>query len=357
MRKLLCLFLIGSTLSSFGQNQIRINPGTFVTADNVFINLDDTNINNEGALRTPSSTLIINGTQTISLQGAGIYELHRLVLNSTDVLSIEQNILLNEQLIFNQGRVNLNDSRVDLGEVSGELIGETDDNYLFADGSGFIVKPFNFDLPTDLDPGNLGLSLSSSENLGASELIRAHEVLSLPGGAQSIRRSYEVSTATPNNDAVNITAYYRNHEADPRMTVPVIWQIDENRTSPLAPQSQSVDPLKGNLVVSDTRLINAIFTIGEDSPEIDVSSIPTAFTPNGDGRNDTFIIPFLTSQPDALVMIFSRWGERIYSSTNYIDEPWDGTWKGKTLSTNTFYYKIKLADRKKTIDGTISIIK
>jgi gliding motility-associated-like protein len=357
MRKLLCLFLIGSTLSSFGQNQMHISTGTFVTADNAFINLDDTNIINEGTIRTTSANLVINATQTIALQGAGIYELHRLILNTTDVLSIEQNVFLNEQLIFNQGRVNLNDSRVDLGEALGELIGETDDNYLYADGSGIIVKPFSFDLPADLNPGNLGLSLSSTENLGASEIIRAHEVLSLPGGAQSIRRSYEVSTATPNNDAVNITAYYRNHEADPRMTTPVIWQIDESQTSPLAPISQSVDPLRGNLVVSDTRLINAIFTIGEDSPEIDVASIPTAFTPNGDGRNDTFIIPFLASQPEALVMIFSRWGERIYSSTNYVNEPWDGTWKGKVLSTNTFYYKIKLADRKKTIDGTISIVK
>lgn len=73
-------------------------------------------------------------------------------------------------------------------------------------------------------------------------------------------------------------------------------------------------------------------------PEIIVSS---GFTPNGDGKNDRWIIDYIDQFPDNTVEIFNRWGERLFYSKGYQD-PWDGTYKGKALPVGTYYYIIQL---------------
>ena len=44
--------------------------------------------------------------------------------------------------------------------------------------------------------------------------------------------------------------------------------------------------------------------------------IPNTFTPNGDGDNDTWGIPYLESFPNASVQVFDRWGRLVYSVIN-----------------------------------------
>jgi len=73
-------------------------------------------------------------------------------------------------------------------------------------------------------------------------------------------------------------------------------------------------------------------------PEIIVSS---GFTPNGDGKNDRWIVDYIDQFPENTVEIFNRWGERLFYSKGYQD-PWDGTFKGKALPVGTYYYIIHL---------------
>ena len=68
---------------------------------------------------------------------------------------------------------------------------------------------------------------------------------------------------------------------------------------------------------------------------------PNTFTPNGDGINDTWRIPGLDQYPAAEVLVYDRWGQRVYRSSGY-DEPWDGTNNGARLPTATYYYHIRL---------------
>lgn len=85
--------------------------------------------------------------------------------------------------------------------------------------------------------------------------------------------------------------------------------------------------------------------------------IPTAFTPNRDGKNDTWEIPGLAMYPSARVLVFERAGQVVFESSNYIPPYWDGSLKGKLLPIGVYVYMIQLNDAKKTIlKGTLTII-
>jgi gliding motility-associated-like protein len=64
-------------------------------------------------------------------------------------------------------------------------------------------------------------------------------------------------------------------------------------------------------------------------------------SPNGDGLNDVWVIPYIELFPECVVEVYNRWGELIFSSIGYKDK-WDGRYKGKDLPVGTYYYTINL---------------
>lgn len=84
--------------------------------------------------------------------------------------------------------------------------------------------------------------------------------------------------------------------------------------------------------------------------------IPNAFSPNGDGINDTWVIKNLADYPGASVEVYGRTGQMIYQSYGY-SQPWDGTVKGKPLPVATYYYIITLKNGFNPIVGYVAILK
>lgn len=52
-------------------------------------------------------------------------------------------------------------------------------------------------------------------------------------------------------------------------------------------------------------------------------TLPTGFTPNGDGANDYFVILGIDQHPVNTFKVFNRWGNLVYEKQNYANE-WDG---------------------------------
>lgn len=69
--------------------------------------------------------------------------------------------------------------------------------------------------------------------------------------------------------------------------------------------------------------------------------IADAFSPNGDGFNDVFMINSLSDFPDNEVYIYNRWGNLVFYTPNYQND-WRGTFQGKDLPDGTYFYVIKL---------------
>ncbi len=85
--------------------------------------------------------------------------------------------------------------------------------------------------------------------------------------------------------------------------------------------------------------------------------IPNAFIPNGDGINDTWRIRDIEAYPNATIQIYSRWGQLVFSAKKGYSDPWDGTFKGKELPMDSYFYVIDLKNGSEVITGQVTIIR
>lgn len=84
--------------------------------------------------------------------------------------------------------------------------------------------------------------------------------------------------------------------------------------------------------------------------------VPTAFTPNNDGKNDHWHIPFLKPSLGAMVNVYNRYGQIVYQA-NGIDVDWDGTVNGIPQPAATYIYIIKFKKTWHDMKGTITLLR
>ena len=100
--------------------------------------------------------------------------------------------------------------------------------------------------------------------------------------------------------------------------------------------------------------------IGTDEIYISVLmnlKVPNAFSPNGDGINDTWEIQNIDQYSVEYLKIFNRWGQIVNEHWgSYI--PWNGKYNGSGLPIGTYYYIINIDSKEiPTLTGAITITK
>ncbi|MFT5750381.1 MAG: gliding motility-associated-like protein [Ancylomarina sp.] len=90
-----------------------------------------------------------------------------------------------------------------------------------------------------------------------------------------------------------------------------------------------------------------------NSKEYAVNNI---LTPNGDGRNDSWIVSYKTEWDAPEVSIFNIYGQKVYHSSSYQND-WKGTYNSSRLPDGSYFYLVKF-NRKdiKPVKGIISIL-
>jgi len=86
-----------------------------------------------------------------------------------------------------------------------------------------------------------------------------------------------------------------------------------------------------------------------------VLDYPKFFTPNGDGTNDIWRIPYLNNYPDTVVTVFDRYG-KIITAFKGSDHGWDGNYNGKPLPSTDYWFTI-LLENSRLIKGHFAIMR
>ena len=84
--------------------------------------------------------------------------------------------------------------------------------------------------------------------------------------------------------------------------------------------------------------------------------IPNVFSPNKDGINDVWNIPYLSSYFDSKMDIFDRYGRKIFSSVGY-NLPWNATLNGQELPAGIYYYLLDIKNGKAPISGSVTVLR
>ena len=86
--------------------------------------------------------------------------------------------------------------------------------------------------------------------------------------------------------------------------------------------------------------------------------IPNGFSPNGDGMNDTWVIPGIEAYPENELYIYNRWGDLIFEAAPYLNE-----WAGQAnkgiggsdkIGDGVFYY-VLITNDGEPIKGSIEM--
>jgi gliding motility-associated-like protein len=106
---------------------------------------------------------------------------------------------------------------------------------------------------------------------------------------------------------------------------------------------------------------DSLFLVGSASDYC--LKIPTVFTPNGDGVNESWEIEHIELYEEITIEIFNRWGDRIfvYSGTGsgYADAAnrWNGIYNGKDLPMAPYVFILDLKNGGDPVQGVVTLIR
>jgi gliding motility-associated-like protein len=153
-----------------------------------------------------------------------------------------------------------------------------------------------------------------------------------------------------------------------------VWS-NSNTTTVLAPAASITG------VIGDSLGVDTVYLLVTDNAtqctyptyaiihviEFGAFAMPTAFTPNGDGKNDVFYPQFNGPNSPAhatAFRIYDRWGQMIYDNPNA--PGWDGNYGGKAQPSEAYMYFITVeypdpADPTKTktksVEGSVMLLR
>jgi gliding motility-associated-like protein len=134
-----------------------------------------------------------------------------------------------------------------------------------------------------------------------------------------------------------------------------VWNTGD--TTPFISVSQS-----GTYTVKDsnqcgTATASQSVTVAQCTCKI---AIPNAFSPNNDGKNDSFGIVYECPLQIFSMNIYNRWGQLIFSTHNVSDK-WDGGYKGQQQPLGVYVYMIGYTDPytniQKALSGNVTLLR
>ena len=84
--------------------------------------------------------------------------------------------------------------------------------------------------------------------------------------------------------------------------------------------------------------------------------IPKAFTPNGDGLNDTWNIEALVVFPNSRLVVYNRFGQPVFEGSA-MTPSWNGLYQNKSLPVGAYAYILDLKSGRPIIKGTVMIVR
>ncbi|MFK7785073.1 MAG: gliding motility-associated C-terminal domain-containing protein [Crocinitomicaceae bacterium] len=195
------------------------------------------------------------------------------------------------------------------------------------------------------------------------------------GDIVSVQAScYAICPATPTDATAPLTITSFPIDAGPDQTIvpgesAILGGVTTATVFEWTPTFNVSNPFELNPVVSPSETVTYTLMATQngctltDQATITVSSmieIPNSFSPNNDGKNDTWVIDGAELYPNASMKVYTRWGQPVFETIGYSElKAWDGTDKrGKPAAAGVYFYVFELRNsEEQEFKGSLTIMR
>ncbi len=205
------VIMINNTVHAQG---IVVQQGTFVSSkDNVSITCDKCDITGSGNVDLSSATLFLKGGSDVNIGTANGFAVKELNINkfSGNVL-LATNINVKNKVTLVSGLLNLNTKNL-LLDSTATINGENESTRIIGPNGGEVIIAITLNNPQNVNPGNVGATITSSKNLGLVTIKRGHkEQNGSTAFNKSILRYYYITPANNTQLSATLRFSYLNAE-------------------------------------------------------------------------------------------------------------------------------------------------
>jgi gliding motility-associated-like protein len=343
-----------------GIYSVTIVDANFCSLDTTFI-LTQPTVMNSSTTTTPATCAAMNGTADLTISG-GVIPYNTIWSNSaitedlsgviggvyTVVITDANGCVLNDTVTINQ--ISLMSANSSVNDVL--CYGNTDGSISITVVNG--TQPFIYSWST-------GATTSSISNLSAG----TYSVVITDGSGCTVVDTFNVVQAPEIVLSINSSQYtggfnissYQGSNGNIDLTVTGGFIPYVYNWSNLATTEDQMNLLAGNytVIVTDSAGCSVIGNITLTEPLL--LQMPTGFSPNGDGKNDLFVIHGIEIYPDNELVIFNRWGNVVNEFTGY-NNNWDGrASNGETLPNGTYFAILSINGEEIVLKGYVDLRK
>lgn len=220
IRKHLCKLMLLTPLVLVTQGiraqGLYVEPGaSLIVTGPPSIIINDGGFYQEGTFTPALSTVKFTGSQAISpISGSGGVTFNHLEINkSAGVIQLDNTALVPGNLTMTSGNIELNSNDLLLG-TTGVIVGESATSYITGTAGGTVIRTANLNAPAGTNPGNIGIGITTTADLGNTQITRGHVQQAGTSSGLGIARYFDIVPAAGNNVALNATLdfHYLDHE-------------------------------------------------------------------------------------------------------------------------------------------------
>lgn len=211
-RKWVLIASLFATHTSIAQNNLLVSPGAeLFIGDSALIVLQNMDFENNGVFTaTLNSRFLFTGNQPVDfIGGSSPTSFGKLEVNrSSGIVRLANSIDIQGHIRFLSGNIDLNGNSIVLGDdPNGLLVNENETSHIFGN-TGFVSKTSVLNAPSNVNPGNIGISITSAQNPGNTVIERRHN----SSNNQSIHRVFKITPA--NNSLLNAGLQFQYLDAE-----------------------------------------------------------------------------------------------------------------------------------------------